>query len=162
MLLFPSEGKKTKKKKDRKKTEKKPVKKEEDTEKKSKSFEEIIDFISDIREIASVVLKKLGNHIKLKVEEYDIFVAGFDASTIALLYGGLQMVFGNLFAALEKCKWFSVSDKCKGINADFLAEKASVKFVLNIGISALGAVAVLLPAAKKYLSMKKGEKERGK
>ena len=158
--LYPQ--KKTDKKKDKKAVKKKTEEKKEESEQESKSLSELIDFISDIREVASEVLKKLGNHIKLKIEEYDILVAGFDASVIAMLYGGLQLVFGNLFAVLEGCKWFSVSNKCKGVHADFLEEKAKAKFLLKASMNAMGAIIVLMPVATKYLKENKGEKNRGK
>lgn len=160
-VLYPVK-KKAAKKKDKKESKTKNDEQTEKDEQDQKSLSELIDFISDIREVASDVLKKLGNHIKLRVVEYDILVAGFDASTIALLYGGLQLVFGNLFAVLEECKWFSVSNKCKGVHADFLLEKSSAEFLLHARMSAIGAVIVLMPAAMKYLNSKKGEKNRGK
>ena len=160
-VLYP-EKKKGDKKKDKKAIKKKTEEKKEESEQESKSLSELIDFIADIREVASEVLKKLGNHIKLKVEEYDILVAGFDASVIAMLYGGLQLVFGNLFAVLEGCKWFSVSNKCKGVHADFLEEKAKAKFLLKASMNAVGVIIVLMPVATKYLKENKGEKNRGK
>ena len=160
-VLYPEKPKKEKKK-DKKAEKKKNVKEKEEKGREQKSLSEIKDFISSTRDVASEVLKKLGNHIKLRVEEYDILVAGFDASVLAIMYGGLQLVFGNLFAILEGCKWFSVSDKCVGVHADFLAEKASARFLLRASMSAVGAVIVFMPVLKKFLKDKKGEKNRGK
>ena len=157
--LYPGKPRAEKKKKTKEENKQKVIKEEKDEK---QSLSDIIELISDVREIASPALKRLKNHIKVRVEDYDILVAGFEASTTALLYGGLQMVFGNLFSVLEQSKWFSVSDKCKGINADFLQEKAHVSFRLSASMSAIGAVVVLLPAVVKYISNKKGEKNSGK
>ena len=137
-VLLPEEEKPKKKKKSNEVVEKI---KEDQLE--STSFSEIIKLLSDVKELASVVLKKLGKNITLRVEEYDILVAGFDAATVALIYGGLQAVFSNLFAVLEGFKWFSVSEKCKGIHADFLEAKSSAKFLLTVKLSVIKALIIL-------------------
>ena len=142
-VLLPEEEKPKKKKKKKKKKSNEVVEKIKEDQLESTSFSEIIKLLSDVKELASVVLKKLGKNITLRVEEYDILVAGFDAATVALIYGGLQAVFSNLFAVLEGFKWFSVSEKCIGIHADFLEAKSSAKFLLTVKLSVIKALIIL-------------------
>ncbi len=129
------------------KKEKEIVKKIE--EKEPDSLSDMIDQVSQIGDVLFSVLKRLGNNIKLTVKRFDVMIAGFDASTTALVYGSVQMFVYNAIAVLSKFKWFVISKKCKGVSADFLKEKSDVQLELDLQMSIIKAIVVLLPASNK-------------
>lgn len=165
--LFPAKQKKRPKNEKRKKKdtavgrkkEKKPV-----TRKKN-----ILHTIRLVIKIAAAVIKKLSQHLRIRVHGYEISVATGDAAKTAVLYGAVVGLSSNLFELLKNTANFKVKRKAPvNVYADFVGEKTKARIKIDFSINLWGALVTLLAAGIAFVKNKnstadeqKGSKDHG-
>ncbi|MBQ0124723.1 MAG: hypothetical protein KBS59_00170 [Clostridiales bacterium] len=148
--IYPSKPKKKKRKK-RKKTSSdgaKPAKKE----KKKKSASDIVKLIKSISGAVGVLLGKLKNKLKIRLKMLEVIIGTGDAAETALIYGAAANACDELMRALEEFMNFEAIDGAVNIEADFLSENTTAKIDAYASINAFGALYVLLPTLRRYLT----------
>lgn len=130
------------------KKRKKQEKKEADAKKPKKSMSEILDTLSLIRQLVSVIVRRFFKHLRVRVARFKIKVATPDAATTAVAYGAVTQSINILLPILEEAKHIHMPGIADwDIQADFLSEtpEADIKIsfslrvwhVLDIAVRAL-------------------------
>ena len=151
--IFPASRKKrAKKKKQQRKKEsgKQKAKKKPETGKKN-----ILHMIRLVARIASVVMKKLSRHLRIRLQAYEISVATGDAAKTAVLYGAVAGLSSNFIEVLRNTMNFKVKKSAPvGVYADFVGEKTRAKIKIDFSINLWGALATLLVAGIAFVKNK--------
>lgn len=149
------------KKKLKKKAEKKRLKKQSKKQKKEqekavpkqkKSLEEMLELLRMIKDIVSVVVKRLFKHLRIKLVRFRISVATGDAATTAIAFGAICEAVTLIFPLIDKLKGFDAPrTKDVSICADYLSDSSSFDVKLSFSIRvwhvfhiALGALGTLV------------------
>ena len=161
---FSMSEKKAKKIKERlrKKALKKKLKKQKKQEqkqqeqktgkKKKKSLSEILDMVSMVKDIVTVVIKKFFGHLRIDLARVKIKVATGDAATTAIAYGAICDAALHLFHILEPVKGFDLpSARDIDIQADYLSESSSVDIKISFALRVWHVLHVALAALGKLI-----------
>ncbi len=156
-----------------KKQQKKQKKQAEKLEKKNlpkkkKSLDDILDMISMVKDILSVVLKRFFGHLRVDIARLKINVAMQDAAMTAIAYGAVCDALTHLLPLLEQLKGFDTPDASDiSVNADFLSDKLTADLKISLSLRVWHvfhvAFAALWQLIKHLLSskIKKQAKPRG-
>ncbi len=128
---------KAQKKKQRQLAKKASKKQEKTGEKSKRSFEDILDVISAVKDIVSTTIGKFFGHLRVDIARFHINIATGDAATTAIAYGAVCDALLHLFCILEPLRGFDLpKTKDISVQADYLSEQttADIKLTLSIRV----------------------------
>ena len=113
----------------------KAQKKAEQKDKPKKTLPEILDMLTLVRHLVSIVVKTFFKHLRIKVARLKIKVAMGDAANTAIAYGAITQSVNLLFPLLESVKNFDLPRASEiDISADFLGEKIEADVELSFSL----------------------------
>lgn len=167
--LYPPKEKKGKKKKGVKKTKKISKKKEKPNTLrrllKEQGFKGAFNFLKDISKLLKHTVKKVLKRTIIKELFIDITVVAEDSAKTAIKYG--EICSGAYSAIALLSSLMKVRKKDININTDFLANKTTVKFRLNVYIRPITIAFMSISLTLKIIFMilsqiKKSDKIKNK
>ena len=133
-------------------------KKEKDEAKKIKDKKSILEIISNVKLITSIVLtviKKFFGHLKIKITRIKLVVASDDAATTAVAYGAITQSLNILLPALESVKTFKGIKRSEiDVRADFLQDSPTIDIEISFSIRVWHIFHVAFSALGKFIKHK--------
>ncbi len=115
-----------------------------------------LDILRLVRKIVSILFKRFGGMMRVKVAYLDICVATKDPAETAILYGSIYAALEALWAQIADTRPMKrVHKRDISIFADFTAEKPQARGDITFGIRLWQALGVLMESGAAALSARR-------
>ena len=115
----------------------------------------LLDNLSLIREIVTVLLGKSAKHVRLEASRILITVGTDDAAKTALLFGAVNQAVVALIELLDQAKkWRRLRRAELSVKPDFTAEKCTADISITLSLRVWQMLSILLHTAYRYAKSK--------